>query len=121
MADKGYIKTLLAGVADAGTRRSVQACFDYLLDNISLGTPEHKTRATNLQQYWLMSTTATSTGEFTIAHGLGTAPRYGIPVIDLSQPGASLVPLEVTRGADAARVYLKSGSTAAAIVLLVEV
>jgi hypothetical protein len=120
MADKGYIKTLLAPVADATTRRAVQQCFEYLMDNISLGTPEHQRRATNVRQYWMASTTTTSTGEFTIVHGLGVTPRYAIPVVDISQPGAGLVPLVVTRAADSARIYLKSTSTSTPIVLLVE-
>jgi len=43
-----------------------------------------------------------------------------LQVLDLSQPGATVVPLEVTRAADASRLYLKSTSTGAACWLLVE-
>lgn len=120
MADKGFIRTILQAVPDATTRRVLVQAFEHVLDNIRLGVPEHQTRAVNTQQYWQFSTTAASTGEFSIAHGLQTTPRYAVAVLDLSQPGAKLVPLEVSRAADDARVYLKSTSTGAPIVLLVE-
>ena len=120
MADLGYIKALLRQVPDQTTRRALEECFTHVLGNIRFGVPEHKTRAVNLQTYFMASTTAASTGEFSIAHGLGSAPHLGIQVIDLSQPGAKAVPLEVSRAADGARVYLKSTSTSAPFWLLVE-
>jgi hypothetical protein len=120
LADLGYIKSLLRQVPDAATRRSLEECFTHVLGNIRFGVPEHQTRATNLQTYFVASTTAASTGEFSIVHGLGSAPHLAIQVLDLSQPGATLVPLEVSRAADGSRVYLKSTSTAAPFWLLLE-
>ncbi len=121
MADKGYIRTLTASIPDATTRRVVQQAFEHVLDNFRLGVPEHQTRAVNSQQYWLSGTTSSvASQEFSIAHGLPATPRYVLPVLDVSQAGAQLVPLEVARVADGQRVYLKSTSTSAAITLLVE-
>ena len=105
---------------DPATRRALEECFKHVLGNIRFGVPEHQTRATNLQTYFVSSTTAASTGEFSIVHGLGGAPHLAIQVIDLSQPGATAVPLEVSRAADGSRVYLKSTSTAAPFWLLLE-
>lgn len=121
MADKGFIRTLTAAIPDQTTRRVTQQAFEHVLDNLRLGVPEHQTRAVNSQQYWLVGTTSSvASQEFSIAHGLQTTPRYAIPVLDVSQPGAKVVPLEVARAADARRLYLKSTSTSAAITLLIE-
>jgi hypothetical protein len=120
VADKGYIAAVCRPIKDEATRNAVTRAFEYVLDNMRLGVPEHQKRATNSQQYWLASTTAASTGEFSVQHGLQTTPRYALAVLDLAQPGAKLVPLEVSRAADDRRVYLKSTSTGAPIVLLVE-
>lgn len=120
MADLGYVQSLLRQVSDDKTRRALEECFKHVLGNIRLGVPEHQTRAVNLQTYFLTSTTAASTGEFSIVHGLGTAPHLAFQVVDLSQPGAKLIPLEVARAADAARIYLKSTSTSAPFWLCVE-
>jgi non-ribosomal peptide synthetase component F len=120
VADKGYVHQLLAAIPDPTTKRVLLQAFDHVLDNLRLGVPANQERAVNLQAYWLVSTTANSTGGFTIAHGLPAAPHYAIPVLDLSQPGAQLVPLEVDKAADGRRMYLKSTSTNASIALLVE-
>lgn len=120
MADLGYARALIRQVPDETTRRVLDQLVTHILGNLRFGVPEHHTRAVNHQAYFQTSTTATSTGEFSIAHGLGTTPRMAIPLLDLSQPGATIVPLEVSRAADGARVYLKSTSTGAAVWLLVE-
>ena len=121
MADKGFIRTLTASIPDQTTRRVVQQSFEHVLDNMRLGVPEHQTRAVNSQQYWLVGTTSTSANtEFSLEHGLPSAPRYLIPTLDLSQPGAKIVPLTVTRAADARRIYLSSSDTNASITVLVE-
>jgi hypothetical protein len=120
LADLGYVNSLLRQVPDKATRRALEECFKHVLGNIRFGVPEHQTRATNLQMYFQASTTAASTGEFSVPHGLGTAPHLAIQALDLSQPGAQMVPLEVSRAADGARLYLKSTSTAAPFWLLVE-
>lgn len=120
MADLGYVKSLLRQVADETTRRALDQVFTHILGNLRVGVPEHQGRAVNLQMYFEASTSATSTGEFTVAHGLGVTPHLAIPVLDVSQPGARTVPLEVSRAADNQRLYLKSTSTAAPMWLLVE-
>lgn len=120
MADMGYIRSLLGGIKDADTKRILTQAFEHVLNNLRVGVPEHQTRSENLQAYFEESTTAASTGEFSFPHGLGTAPTLAIPVLDLGQPGATVVPLEVTRVADATRIYLKSASTSMRFTLLVE-
>ncbi len=120
MADIGYIKSLLGGIKDADTKRVLGQVFDHVLGNLRLGVPDHQARATNLQAYFEQSTTASDTSEFSFAHGLGQTPHLAIPVLDLSQAGARIVPLEVTRAADGMRVYLKSTSTSAPMMVLIE-
>lgn len=118
MADIGAIKAELASFQGA-QKSSLLNCFTYLLNNLSFGAVAHQTRATNFQAYYLESTTAASTGEFSVAHGLNSAPNWLMPVLPLGSIGARLVPLEVTRAADDKRVYLKSTSTSAAFAVLV--
>lgn len=122
MADIGFLRTLLAGIKDDGTRRILISAFEHVLSNIRLGVPEHHVRATNLQAYWQQSTTASDTGEFSIAHGLPTSPHWAIPVLDLSQPGSKAGGFTVSRAADMKRIYLKAdaGSTGVPITLLSE-
>ena len=122
MADLGYLRSLLSGISDDPTRRILLTAFEHVLTDLRVGVPEHHVRATNLQLYFQMSTTASDTAEFSIAHGLAGAPHLAIPVLDLRQPGAKLVPLTVTKAADRRRVYLKTdaGSTSAPMGLLVE-
>jgi hypothetical protein len=121
MADIGYVTGQLSGVPDTTTRRILQDVFKHVLGNIRIGVPAHQTRATNLQAYWLNSTTpATANEEFSIAHGLPSTPHYALPVLELDKPGAQLVPLTVSRAADSKRVYFRSSSTSAPILILVE-
>lgn len=123
MADIGAIRGILAGLPDATMRRILIECFEEALGSktgITFGDPDHQRRATNFRASYEVSTTATSTGEFSIQHGLETVPTMAIPILDLGQPGAQLVPLEVVRAADSRRVYLKSGSIGARITLLME-
>ena len=122
MADLGYVSRLLRGIPDEKTRAILEQVFTHLMTNIRLGVPEHQTRAVNLQAYWLQSTTASDTSEFSIAHGLGERPHYAIPVLDLDQVGSKVGGFTVSRAADSQRVYLKAdaGSTNAAITLLAE-
>ena len=122
MADKAYVLTLLRGITDQRTRVALEQAFTHVMDNLRLGVPEHQTRAVNMQGYWLQSTTASDTSEFSIAHGLLTAPHYAIPVLELDKVGSKAGGLTVSRAADAARIYLKAdaGSTNAPITVLVE-
>lgn len=119
MADIGYIESELGGLAPEQKRPLVSA-FRYLLGNLAFGAVEHQTRATNFQAYYLTGTTpAAAQTEFSIAHGLQSAPNVLVPVLALNQVGAQLVPLQIARAADDKRVYLKSSSTSAAIAVLV--
>jgi hypothetical protein len=121
VADIGYVRRALLGIPDATTRQVLITVFEHVMGNLTVGPvdPMNK-KATNFQMYHQPSTTATSTGEFTIAHGMDRIPQIAIPVLDLSQPGAKIVPIEATRAADSRRIYLKSTSTGALVSFLVE-
>jgi hypothetical protein len=122
VSDIGILRGLCAGIPDPTTKRIITEICEELVGKggLTFGDPDHQRRATNHRLFFETSTTAASTGEFSIRHGLATAPTLAIPVLDLGQPGAQFVPLTVTREADNQRVYLKSGSTGARITLLVE-
>jgi hypothetical protein len=121
MADQGYVNSQLSAIPDATTQRVLKEVFKHVLGNLRFGVPEHQTRATNHQAYWLNSTTpAIANEEFSIAHGLPSTPHYALPVLELDKPGAQLVPLTVSRAADSKRVYFRSSSTSAPILILVE-
>lgn len=89
---------------------------------LRFGPVEHQQKAENFASHVVVSTTATSTGEFSIVHGLGRAPYRAMPVLDLNSSGMELIPLRVTRPADASRIYLKTsaGSTNAVFALQIE-
>lgn len=122
MADLGYVRTLLRRITDANTRIPLEQSFTHTLENLRFGVPDHQTRAENFQLYFMQSTTAASTGEFSVVHGLPATPRYAIPLLELDRVGSRAGGLVVSRAADAARFYLKAdaGSTNAPILLLVE-
>jgi hypothetical protein len=123
MADIGGLRRLMLGIPDPTTRSIMVQFVEQAFGNLTFGAvdPDNK-KATNFQMYHQPSTTAASTGEFTIVHGMDRAPQIAIPVLDLSQPGAKIVPIEVVRSADSRRIYLKTsaGSTSALFSLLVE-
>lgn len=120
MADASYIKSLFAGTPDA-VKKAAEQAFTYLLGNLKLGPLDVNRRALNFQWYWLMGTTpSVANTEFSIAHGLGKVPSLILPVLPLDQVGGQMVPLQVSRAADANRIYLKSSVTSAAITVLVE-
>lgn len=119
MADPGYIRGQL-GSFDGAQKSALDTIFTYVLNNLRIGLPGNQKRAENFQLYELDAVTPTSTGEFSIAHGLGTAPRFVLPVLDVTQAGNRFVTLETTRAADSKRVYLKSTSTSAPITFFVE-
>ena len=110
MASKAYVDSLLNAL-DANLRYPIRSAIWYLMDNWSLG---NGARATNAQWYQFTSTTAAvANTEFTVKHGLGAAPKWLIPVVDVTAQNAQLVPLTVSRSADGTYVYLKSSSTSA--------
>lgn len=119
MANAGYIVTLL-GALDEKPRKILREVFDYLVPNTRFGPVEHQTKSESFQAYFVSSTTAASTSEFSIQHGMSVAPHTAIPVLDLTTVGASLPRLEVSRAADANRVYLKSPDLSTPFTLLIE-
>ncbi len=117
MADKGYITTQINTLPEE-IRYALRNAFWYLMDNWKVGTGP---RATNAQWYRATSTTASvADTEFSFRHSLPSAPSQLFPVLDLSQANSQLVPLKVTRAADAERVYLSSPSTSAVFSMLLE-
>jgi hypothetical protein len=120
MATPGYIDSLLGGL-EADLRVALKRIFDYVLRNLRFGPVAHSVRTENFQAYYYTATTpATANEEFSIAHGLGRVPYVLLPVLSLDSINQSLVPLSVSRAADASRFYLKSSSTSAAIAVMVE-
>jgi len=118
MATKAYVEQLVNALP-VELRYPLRSAFWYLMDNWRIGAG---TRAENAQWYPVTSTTASvANQEFTIAHGLGAAPKWLIPLVDVTAVGASLVPLQVSRAADSERVYLKSSSTSAVFRCVLEV
>jgi hypothetical protein len=120
VADISYIKSVFGGVDDAVKKAADQA-FTYLLNNLTLGAPEEAKRSKNFQWYWFSGTTSSvANQEFSIAHGLQKVPNVVMQVLPLSQVGAQVVPLQVSRAADMNRLYFTSASTSAVFWVLVE-
>lgn len=116
MADRGYIKSLINGIADDITRRSLNLAFDEVLQNFRVGPVEDMTRAVNGQTYFFQTTTpSTASTEFTIHHGQGQTPLWVRPILPLDSVNAQSVLLTVTKAADDQRIYLSSPSTSATI------
>jgi diacylglycerol kinase family enzyme len=123
MADRGYVKTILAGLkpeADS-LKRSFTAIFEYLLKDIRFGRAEDGVASTNFGGGFFTATTAAvANEEFSITHSFGRTPYLLIPVLPLDAVDASIVPLQVTRAADAQKVYLSSSETGVSIVVYLE-
>lgn len=112
MAALGYIESLL-GSLPADSKRAMTEVFRALVPFLRFGPVEDQLKAENMAGYTFVSTTAASTGEFTISHPLGRPPYRAMPSLDLNSSGMELVLVRVSRPADAHRVYLKAeaGST----------
>jgi hypothetical protein len=120
MATPGYIDSLI-GALDKDVKLALKRIFEYVLRNLRLGPVAHQEKSENLQAYYLLSTTAAEANqEFSVAHGLGRVPYVVVPVLSLDSVNQQIVPLRVSRAADASRIYLASSSTSAAIAMLVE-
>lgn len=120
MATSGYIDSITGGLPDA-VRLAFRRVGDFLLNNLRFGHADTGVRATNFQLYVLSGTTASvANTEFSLAHGLGSTPYLLLPCLNLSQVNEQLIPLQVSRAADATRIYLKSSSTSAAFRVWVE-
>jgi hypothetical protein len=121
MAVPGFVDSLLGGV-EANLKRVLTEAFRYALPNNRFGPVENQTKSESFQAYYLVSTTASDTSEFSIVHGIGRIPYLAVPVLPLASSGVVLPVLRVTRPADGQRVYLKcdAGSTSALFAILVE-
>jgi hypothetical protein len=120
MARSSYITALLAGMP-ADQKKAMKSAFDYVLDNLRWGRPEHKQRSENGQQYYYEAITGDAPDkEFSIAHGLSAPPYLLVPILALDMVGSEIVPLAVTRPADAERIYLSSPIANAIIRVMVE-
>lgn len=120
MASAPYVNALLRSLPQ-DTRLPLGQVFEYVLANLRLGRCAVGHRAENLQMYAIRGVThATPNTEFSIAHGLGTAPYLALPFLPLDTVNASIVPLTVTKPADGTRVYLSSPIAGANITILVE-
>lgn len=120
MARAGYIEQLLAGLP-SDHKRVLKLAFEYVLDNLRHGRPDDGSRAENGQAYFFEGTTpGVANTEFSIAHGLGSAPYLLIPVLPLDVVNARIVPLKVTRAADSERIYLSSSEINAYFRVMVE-
>ncbi len=113
MATSSYVNSLLGSLA-APIKVALSQAFSYLLTNLTFGRAEPgqtlQARGANLRIYPLSATT----------HGLPSAPYLLVPVAPLDTVGASIVPLTVTRAADASRIYLSSSATNATVFVFVE-
>lgn len=120
MATTGYVEQLI-GPVEGGLKSVLKRVFDYVLAEVRFGRPDDQGKSENFYGHFYWGTTPASAGtEFTIAHGKGRTPYLLIPVLPLDTVGNQLVPLEVTRAADATRVYLKSTATSAPFVVMIE-
>lgn len=120
MAKASYVEALAGGL-DSTLRRALRAIFDYVLRNLRFGRYEASKPSENFQAYFYTATTdAVANTEFSIAHSLGRTPYLLIPVLPLDVVNAQIVPLKVTKAADAQRVYLSSSTTSAVIHVLIE-
>lgn len=112
MASSSYAKSLIGGLS-ADIRAAFSRVFELILDGgVRFGAVDANVRAENLSGVFLSSTTASSTGvEFSVAHGLGTTPRFVMQVLRPSAVNATYIAdLKISRAADASRVYFTSAS-----------
>jgi hypothetical protein len=118
MAAPGGIEAEL-GPLPIELKRIFTNVFRAFLPNLRFG-PMDTAKAENFAAYKLTSTTAASTAEFSIAHGMGRTPYLILPALDLTAVGSKFVPLEVSRAADSQRIYLKSSVTSTPFSMYVE-
>lgn len=118
MATKGALDIYINALPQE-LRYPIRSALYYLSDNWRLGDGP---RAENAQWYPVESTTASvANTEFSVKHGIGAVPSRFIPVMRLNEVGNQLVPLTVSRPADATYCYFKSSSTSAVVSGFLEV
>ena len=120
MSITGYVESLLGGLPP-DVKKVETEIYRYVLPNGRFGPVSHQAKTENFNAVYVASTTAAvANTEFSILHGLGRAPYVVIPVLPLDVIGGTIVRLQVTRAADAMRVYLRSPDTSAVIALYLE-
>jgi hypothetical protein len=121
MADFGYVQNTLAGLSETGTRKILEAVLRYILKDIRFGRGTSGEPSQNMGGGFFSATTPTVPNtEFSIVHTFGRTPYLLIPVLPLNQVNAKIVRLQVSRAADASRIYLKSPDADAAIFVYLE-
>lgn len=121
MAQLGGLEPLV-GSFPADIKRGMVELLRAMVPFLRFGPVDHQTKCENMAGITLVSTTADSTGEFSIQHGLGRAPFRAMPCVDLNSSGMETVLLRVARPADASRIYFRAeaGSTNKVFALYVE-
>ena len=122
MADFGYIQRKLRGLPSEQQRVFLEI-FTEVVKNLRFGHPsgEQPDPLVNFGGGFYDGTTASvANTEFSIVHRFGRAPYLALPCLPLDTVGAKIVPLTVTRAADADRIYLSSSVTSAPVTLIVE-
>lgn len=120
MASSSYAKSLIGGLS-ADIRSAFARVFEFVLDGgIRFGAVDANARAENLGGVFLSSTTAASTGvEWSVPHGLGSAPRFVMQVMRPSVVNSRVIPdLQISRAADANRLYFVSPTSTGAVFYL---
>lgn len=105
MSAPGYVAQLLNSL-DADTRVVLNTIFDYVMRENALGG---NTKAENFSWFRIEGVTASiANTEFSVVHGMDHIPSKLIPILPVTVVNAQLVPLTVSRAADAQRIYLMS-------------
>lgn len=108
MASKGEIDVSVNALP-VELRVPIRNALYHILDAWRLGDAR---RAENAQWYQVEAVTSSvANTEFAVAHNMGSAPGRFIPVLRLNEVGDQIVPLSVSRAADATYCYFKSSST----------
>ena len=117
MATKAYVDSKLNALPP-DIRGPIRDSIWYLMDNWRLGD---SARAVNAQWYQVSGrTNAVANAEFVLHHGIGSTPKWLIPVLDVTAQNAQLVPLTVSRSSDVNYVYLKSSVADAPFTIFLE-
>lgn len=121
MADFGNVETMLSGLADQDLRKILNAVFKYIMRDQRFGRSVDGDPAQNFGGGFFSATTpSVANTEFTVPHSFARKPYLLIPVLPLDDVNAKIVRLQVSRAADANRIYLKSPDADAAVFFYLE-
>ncbi len=121
MADYGNVNTSLNGLEDL-PKRILTKVFEYILQDIRFGRAEAGEPSKNFGGgFFAVTTPSAANTEFTVPHTFGRPPYLCMQVAPLDQVGAKIgVEIEVTRAADASRLYFKSPVADALVFFYIE-